>query len=340
MFLLVGALTAPAAQLPRPTLVREIGCESCASPTAFGSILEIAVDDDGAMLVVNTEPPMLRRFGADGLHRWSAGTAGAGPGEFRLPIGVILGANRVQIVDMTQRRVTRLDTLGRYLSSARLRGFPIGVSPQGRSGNFAILFDDFRGGRQVEKWTPTDSGRPAGTWPGAPASSTELAFSAVALSADGVLALARNINEYRIALHAPDGSVRTTLTRDIPRVPRSAEEIAALERIRERAAARVSAERGRSGSLGGAASRRPVNELKPHLTINGLQFDDAGRLWAATPRGDHTLTVFDVFAAEGRFLGEVRIPGVVRTFALAGRWLLVATEAEDGYPVVRLYSID
>jgi hypothetical protein len=58
-------------------------------------------------------------------------------------------------------------------------------------------------------------------------------------------------------------------------------------------------ERGRSGAS--LPLIRPTgSELKPHIAINGLRFDDAGRLWARTMRGNESLTIFDLFAADGR----------------------------------------
>ncbi|MFN0099758.1 MAG: hypothetical protein ACKVS7_13870 [Gemmatimonadaceae bacterium] len=58
-----------------------------------------------------------------------------------------------------------------------------------------------------------------------------------------------------------------------------------------------------------------------------------------TMRGDHAGTVFDVFSAGGAFLGEVRLSGVVAAFAFAGSWLAVASETDEGYPVVRIYRV-
>ena len=331
-----------AAQSLRLVLVGQIGCEACEGPTQFGSILDVAVDDSGSVLVTADEAPILRRFDWTGRLLWSGATTGSGPGEFRRPMRGMLGPGVIQVLDLAQRRVTRLDPVGQYRSSAPLRGFPAAVSAQGRSGTFLILFDDFRGGLRLERWTPGDSGTAHVALP-PPAQSRDpgtIIFPSIAVAANGDIALARDGNVYRIEVIGPDGTVGRTIVRDVSPVRRTAAEREAQERIRARAAARVNAERGRTGppvSPGPRPGGDP--DLKPHIGIDGLRYDDAGRLWVRTMRGDQSVTVLDVFSSTAQFLGEVRIEGSVGRFAHAGPWLALATDTKAGYPVVRLYRV-
>ncbi len=330
------------AQLPRLELVVEIGCETCDGPAQFGSILDLSVDPSGEVLVTAGEAPMLRRFDRNGRPVWAGAARGNGPGELQRPMRGMLGPGLTQVVDLSQRRVTRLDSTGRYRSSAPLRGFPAAVAAQGRTGAFVVLLDDFRGGLRLERWTPADSGPASVTLPPAPESPAPgtIVFPALAASPEGEIALARDINTYRIEVLGPDGSERRVLTRDVLRVRRTAAEREALDRITARAAARVGAERGRTGPPPGVAPRPGGDpDLKPHIMIDGLRYDDGGRLWVRTMRGDESVTVFDLFSPAGAFLGEVRIPAAVGRFALAGQWLALSAETEVGYPVVRLYTV-
>ncbi len=331
-----------AAQVPRLTPAFTIGCESCGDATEFGEVLDVAVDSSGGVLIINNSAPFLRRFDSGGVWRWSAGVSGSGPGEYRRAIWAIPSGAGVQVVDMTARRVSRLDATGRFVSSAPLRGFPATVAAQANSGAFVVLFDDFRGGYRLERWTAADTGRPHVALPATePRAPGAIVFTAMAGDRDGTLALARDVNRYRVQIVGPDGTLRRTITRDIPQARRSAEELEALDRIRQRAALRVSSERAAAATRNAPPTPRPSGapELKPHISIDGLQYDDAGRLWVRTMRGDHTVTVFDLFSPNGSFIGELRVPGRLGSFSLAGPWLAAAFEGEDGVPAVRVYRV-
>ena len=342
--LAVALAVAPAAaQLPRLSLEATIGCEACGGPAEFGTLLDVVVDAEGGVLVITNGAPFARRFDRSGTLHWSSGNEGSGPGEYRRAMWGVLAPTGVQLVDMSARRVSRLDAAGRFRSSATFRGFPAAVAAQGTTGAFVILTDDFRGGYRLERWTAADSGQPHFALPPAePRPPGAIVFTALAVANDGTVALVRDINDYRIQVIGADGTVRRTLVRELPRVRRTPEELAAQERVRQRAAARVAAERGTPPTGASPPRPRPAGDpdLKPHIAIDGMQFDDEGRLWVRTMRGDHNRTVFDLFAPGGAFLGEVRIDGQAGSFALAGRWLAVAAETEEGYPVVRIYRVD
>lgn len=329
------------AQLPSLTRVGEIGCSDCGTAAQFAIIRDLLVTDSGAVLVVSSEEPTLRYFDRRGAVRWAAGRTGTGPGEYRLPIRAALGPGGIQVVDMTLRRLTRLDAGGKFTSSAPLNGFASAVGARGRSGEIVILLDDFRGTFTLQRWSATDSAKVIGPVPkSAAALAGTLTIPSVAVSPTGQIAVLRDPNEYRILLLSPTGETASEIARDIPRMKRTPAEIAALERRRQQAASRAQSERGQRGGSGPAIPiRPPSDELKPHVLIDGLRFDDAGRLWAKTARGNENSTVFDVFAPDGKYLGEVTVPATVGTFSLAGRWFAADVESEDGTPRVVLFEI-
>lgn len=329
------------AQLPSLTRAGEMGCSDCGTAAQFATIRDVSVTDSGSVLVLVSEEPTLRYFDRGGAIRWTAGRAGTGPGEYRLPIRAALGPLGIQVVDMTLRRITRLDATGKFASSAPLNGFASSVGTRGRSGELVVLLDDFRGTFTLQRWSATDSAKIIGTVPkSAAAQAGTLTIPSIAVSPAGQIAVLRDPNEYRILLLAPTGETETEIARDIPRVKRTAAEIAAIERRRQQAADRVRSERGQRGGSGPAVPiRPPSDELKPHVWIDGLRFDDAGRLWAKTMRGNENSTVFDIFARDGRYLGEVAVPAAIGTFTLAGRWFAADVEADDGTPRVVLFEI-
>jgi len=331
------AVAQPAA-VPALELVVEIGCESCDGPLQLGSVLDVDVDQTGRILVTTGEAPMLRLFDHRGKLIWIAGDEGTGPGEFRRPMRALLGSSVIQVVDMTLRRVTRLDPDGRFRSSVPLRGFPTAVAPAVRSESFVILVDDFRGGLRLDRWTATDSGTtqaliapPGERRPGT------IVFSALAVAPDGRLAYAPDVDNYRIDLLSPDGAPLGAITREVARVKRTPEERAALDRLTARVSARVRGERRNEPTRAPRPSGDP--DWKPHLAIDGLRFDDAGRLWVRSMRGDQVSSVFDLFTAAGSFAGEVRLDGAVDRFAHAGHWIVVGGTTTADYPVVRLYRV-
>lgn len=328
-------------QVPTLSRVGEIGCSDCGSAAQFATIRDVAVTDSGWVLVVSSEAPTLRLFDRDGRVRWTAGREGTGPGEYRLPTRAAVGPRGVQVVDMTLRRITRLDGEGKFVSSAPLGGFASSTGVRGRSGEVVTLIDDFRGAFTLVRWSPNDSGVSIGAVPkSAAALAGTLTIPSIAVSPSGNVAVVRDPNEYRIIVLSASGQTIREVTREIPRLKRTPEEIAAMERRRQAAASRLRDERGqRGGSAPVLPIRPPSDELKPHIAIDGIRFDDAGRLWARTMRGNESTTVFDLFSPDGRYLGEVNVPAFIGAFALAGRWLVADVESPDGTPRIVFWEV-
>lgn len=79
---------------------------------------------DGGIIVGVRGSYEVRRFGPDGIHRWSAGRKGDGPGEFRAVslLGGCTTARSVFVYDRQHGRVTVLDGDGRLV-----RTFPLAL---------------------------------------------------------------------------------------------------------------------------------------------------------------------------------------------------------------------
>jgi hypothetical protein len=329
------------AQVPMLARVGEIGCSDCGTAAQFATITDVAATDSGAVLVLSSEAPTLRFFDRSGAVRWTSGRAGTGPGEYRLPLRVVIGPRRIRVVDMTLRRITTLDAAGKFTSSAPLTGFASSAGARGRTGELVVLLDDFRGTFTLQRWSDADSAQAIGTVPkSAAAQAGTLTIPSIAVSPAGQIAVLRDPNEYRILVLSPTGETVTEIVRDIPRIKRTPGEIAAVERRRQAAADRVRGERAQRGGSGPAVPiRPPSDELKPHVMIDGLRFDDAGRLWTKTMRGNERATVFDLFASDGKYLGEVKVPAAVGAYSIAGRWFVASVESEDGTPRVTVFEI-
>jgi hypothetical protein len=341
-FIALTALYAPTlvSQVPTLTRVGEIGCSDCGTAAQFATITDLAANDSGSVLVLSSEEPTLRYFDRSGAARWTGGRDGTGPGEYRLPTRAVFGPGGVQIIDMTLRRITRLDRNGAFINSRPLGGFASSTGARGRTGELVVLMDDFRGTFTLQRWSASDSARAIGTVPrSTSAQSGTLTIPSIAVAPSGQIAVVRDPNEYRILMLSPAGQTVAELTREIARVKRTPEEIAAIERRRQAAVSRIGSERGERRGSAAPPIRLPSEEVKPHISIDGVRFDDSGRLWVKTMRGNERSTVFDLFAHDGKFLGEVMVPAAIGAFSLAGRWFVADVESPDGTPRVVFWEV-
>jgi hypothetical protein len=340
--LLIATLLAPtivvAQDVPRLTAVATIGCSECGGPMQFATIMDVVLATDGSIITVGNDAPILRAFDQDGRVLWTSGRHGEGPGEYRLAVRAVPGPRGIQVLDMTLRRISRLHGDGTFASATAVGAFPAASAGHGASSDLYVLADNFRGAKTLHRWAYADSGRRIGGIPGEEQAGV-VAFAAVAVAPSGELAVQPDINEYVIHRLDASGKVIGEWRRDIERVRRTPDEVAALERVRQRAAERAGAEAGRG--RGGAPPLRSsgTEDLKPHAAIDGLRFDDTGRLWVRTMRGDHTRTILDVFSPSGSWLGEVVVLFPMGAFSLAGRWLAADVEADDGTRRVMIWEV-
>jgi hypothetical protein len=328
----------PTLQAQVPTISRKltIGCESCSGPEQFGSIWDVSVSASGEVLVTNKEAPMLRRFDANGKSSWTGGPKGKGPGEFELPIRGALTSAGIVVIDMTNSRVTEIGPSGQVGAMVPLTSMAT-TSGVDRRGEMVVGYDDMgRSFRVMAKPAGATELRLLARFPGS------FRNKSVALAPDGGAAVALDGQKYEIQRVGADGSALPPIIRDIPRPQRSAVEEAEFRQRLNRDLGAMAAEMKSQGKGEMVAPPTiPAGErgFKPHMTVDGLRYDDAGRLWVHTMRGDETKTVLDVFAAGGDFLGSVTLPMRIAHFALAGSYLATAGENEDGIPVVTVWTV-
>ena len=337
--------TAPAAaQIPRVERLVEIGCEDCGDARQFASTWDIAVTPAGDVLVVDRDAPTLRMFDKVGRPIWGRGRPGAGPGEYRFAMrAAVTPDGSVHVVDMRLRRLTRLGPDGTVRQSLTVPFFPAGVAVRRQQGELVFLTDDFKGGGTIERW-PASAEAPVRvgnvTTPPASHTGTTIAPS-IAVAPNGTIAYLGSSDRYEIHRLSPTGTPLPPIVRDIPRVRRTAEEIAATQsRIGSvGGASKAAAEGKQAGSSKSVLPRDSGLEFKPHAPVDALRYDDAGRLWVRTMRGDGKRTVFDIFAPSGAYVGELTVPARVENYSLAGEYLATAGERDDGVPVVVLWSV-
>lgn len=342
--LLTTALLVPglaAAQLPTIEKLTQIGCAECDGPLQLTTIFDVAVTDSGDIVVADRSAPMIRVFDRTGRVLWSGGRSGGGPGEYRFPMRVAIGPDRsFSVVDMRARRMTRLARDGTVKATEPILAFPAAVGTRGRTGEMILLMDDFRGPFAVERWTPAAAKSvPFTTIARTPSPvGPAMIQPSIAVASSGILAFGTDPFTYRIGRLGPDGKAMPDIVRDIPRARRSEAEMQAL-------ASRVAMGPERRSAEGGVSRGAPTSgsavdyTLKPFFPLDGLRYDDLGRLWVLTTRGAGQEAIFDIFAASGAFLGSTTLPAHVGTFSLAGSYLVTGGEDADGVPRVTLWRV-
>lgn len=344
-----GLLQAQASTTSPPMLQRDltIGCESCGGALQFGNIWEVALSSTGDMVVVDRDAPMLREFDTNGRSRWQGGRKGQGPGEYQLVLRAAYAADGSLIIaDMTGRRVTSLGIDRSVVKTTPLSVFATTAGADAR-GTLTLAAESPRGALALVEWR-------AGALRSISLSQRDSApaiakNSSVARAANGTIAVAMNNEDYRIQRFDSLGARLPDLTRSIARVRRTPAEVNALRARVERNQRMMTSIEGARASSGARRSAPstvkplPVSvgelTLKPHFAVDGLRYDPHGRLWVRTMRGDEATTVFDVFASSGAFLGSVSMQGEIQVFAFGGRWMLTASENDDGVPQVTRWLV-
>ena len=309
-----------------------VGCAMCDDATAFGRIQGIALLSDGTTVVVDRDEPMVRLLDPDGGVVAAWGRTGDGPGELRMPLDVaVTSRDGILVADAMKTRLVAFDRNGTPSRDVPLTQTAMDVrgSPEGgwialqearwaTMSGAVILLDD----QPRQHSTPlgdTRDGLTDGNGDGATAGT----FSS-APGPDGRVAVSLG-DEYRVRVLNPDGTPLHEIRRDIARVRRTAEEVAAIREDRERA------RRTRGGGHPESAGAEvEVDPLHPHLfSRDALSYDGEGRLWVRTPRGGPTKTIFDLFDSTGAFLGEVVADRALTDFFLGKETLVGVTEDRD-----------
>lgn len=323
-----------------------IGMAEGTGPARFGGIAAVEADSAGRIWVLERQAKELRLFDPRGRHLGTIGRQGEGLGELRDPIGMAWAPDgTIWVADPGAGRFTVFDGNGTYIGTHPrhvagyavpwLGGFgPDGllyeiatVAPAGAEPRQALLRFDASVEPLDTIRLPTHAGAPfllrrdsAGVAAGVPFAPGQV----MALDPRGFLWMGIN-DRYRLAQLRLGGDTVRIVEREAADVPVSPAE-------REAAAGlRGGTDPGGRVDAGRIPARKPAYE---QVILDG------GGVWVrpALPAGEAG-AAFDVFDAEGRYQGRVRLPGgmdafpapVIRGDAIYG----VARDSLDVQHVVR-----
>ncbi len=340
----VAIVDNPAAELwtpgTRPTVVEElrIGTATGAPELQFGQISGIDVDSQGRIFVLDQQASRIRVFGPDGAFIKEMGARGSGPGELsQFALGVFLTAGDTLLVaDMGQARTTRWAPDGTPLGSVPIdmaQGIPMrwDITPDRRlvqqartmplPGAMDVEARDFllvRGSDGAVRDTLLEL--PAGqTFQFRQGGASVKLFESEpvwALDSNGHVVFGIN-SEYRLLVHDGTGQLTRIIQHPFERRPvTDTDKLAFMRFMREMMS--------QSGAPPAAVDQvlAGVSFADNYPAFASLLGGPAGTIWVQHVRTAEQVVAaggefsaqdvggsdFDVFDADGRFLGTLALP--------------------------------
>lgn len=328
---------------------------------------DIAIADDGSVLVVEARPSHVKVYGPDGSFMRSIGREGSGPGEFRSAWIAVRGDTLVLQDPQNARATTYNWRTGALLSERRTTCcyyFPIGIDAAGRASARAMQAPDSTlGNPQAFVRFPVNGStadtivvaaghRGEESRPWIVREGNRIRFtSTVPLqprayhTVNPAGAFVTGFSSEYILRRTSDGRDTTALYgRDWTTTPVSGADKARIvdqrvEEVRQNAGADVDAAVIR-------ASFDPAMIPDTRPAYDGFWLDAAGRTWVRLGSADTAVVEFDLFDEQGRWLDVIRVEGsgwprsTWAPVALGRREAAVILEGEDGRPLVRVYRIE
>lgn len=288
-----------------------IGAVNGNTPDVFGEIGSFDVDALGRIYILDRQAGDIRVFDDAGHYVRTMGRAGAGPGELGAPTGLAISNDRVWVVDPGNGRYTVFDTTGAFVAVhprpifASIYPWFGGVDSEGRLLDMAFepraLIRINSDGMPLDTiLLPTPDANPP-TFPFTDAEGRARGFRFVPFTPRFQMALdaERGIwfgmpSEYRFYLRSHAGDTLRIVERSYRPVRIGRGELAdTLEGLDEFA------------RQGGRVDRSLIPSERP--AYEAMFVADNGYVWTRTAGvpGDEG-HAFDVFDAEGRYLGSVR----------------------------------
>lgn len=296
-----------------------IGSAMSDGPDLFGAILSFDVDAWGRIFVLDDLAQEVRVFDSDGAFVRTVGRKGEGPGEFLQAGSVDLSRNgEIWVMGMSQGRVAIFDTAGTFMRQEPtlaggmvLKPYPGGFDPVGR---YNVVL---RGGglRRMARFDQSFSPIDTISLPENP-EETEY-FELVNEGGGGIRVgvpfqgfmtwrFSRTgtvwtllAGRYQLTEMTSDGDVLRRITKEHEPIPVTGDELEeAIERL------------DWFTNQGGTIDRSKFPRSKP--ATRSFFVDDERNLWVelVVPFADEADAgrIFDIFDAEGRFLGTIRLP--------------------------------
>ena len=323
--------------------VLRIGTSGADADYQFGQITGIAELADGRIAVFDTQGQEMRLYSADGAYLQTIGGPGSGPGEFGLGAGPILvgPGDTLVVPDVTNQRVNRfapdgeplgsfplnfasgipmawLDTQGgEIVTQMRAMAFPGQARPTSENAGNDVLVRRRTDGTVIDTALVVKSGGTFQLGDGAGSIEFFAPEPVWALTEDGVMYGVTD--DYRFFVYGPDGALARIISRPFESRAVAGEDqqylIDAMARIWEDFGVPPPAIEQLRGTIGFAETYPAYALLRggPEGSIWVQRLRDLGAMTVEERENFNPMLGFgsptwDVFDAEGRYMGRVEMP--------------------------------
>ena len=318
------------------SVLHEIGTGSGMDTLLFGSMRSFDVDAQGQVHVLDNQTQQIHVFGTDGVWVRTVGGSGSGPGEFEGASRVDINSNgEYFVMEMQRGRLNILSPSGHYVDSMPINStgwdcwpYPGGRDFMGRYNAAVIRSDPEDSYLELARFdaslTPLDT---------VPMPESPVEFEYFTHTSEDGSSMSATI-PFQASFEwsfSPSGNLWTLLTgpyelaevsphgRVLRRISIPIEPEAVT--LAERQEARVRLEW--FTNQGGQIDLARIPDTKPAAEF--FFVGDDGAIWVnrTAPSEDDANRIFDLFEAEGRFLGTVRL-----SFALQSDPLPIVREGK------------
>jgi hypothetical protein len=294
---------------------------------AFGRILTFAVDDEGAICVLDQKDSHIKVFDAFGRYVRTIGRKGQGPGELLMPMTLSLNRTTGELaVHQLSRRMSYFKTDGTFLrqqslkDTMALRGL---VDSRGNIYVIDLVHGDHDSSYVIKKLSPDAAMISILAQSPAPGTDRPNPFMAIpSFLLDQSDNLVYGYPEtYEVQFMAPsDGKVFKMIVREYDPAPITESE----------KKDRLAAVPPGSGTV--------YEFSKYHSAYEGFFMSDLGHLLVRTwEKTDDGKDINDIFDAEGRFLGRISLKSY--GIAILKDKYYALEQDEDGYQYVKRYAV-
>lgn len=303
-----------------------LGGAEAKGDNSFNRIMSIAVDGGGNIYVLDYKESHVKVFDKSGRYLRTIGRKGQGPGELESTHALDLFYPSDSLFVLEGARISVFDSTGKFSRSLSLRGFgnlQMEIDTREHIYLLSFVLEEKETRYRIDKY---DSDlKPIALMAQTPGlidmSGTNDPFGPLPFFA--IDAKDRFLygfpKAYEIRIFDEDGKETGRILKDYDPVEVTAEEIAAAKK-----------------------NNPPDIKLKfgkYHAPFRRFYTDDEGRLLVQTYRkaGENRGYIYDVFDANGRFLGVTSLAD--RPLLIKGNRLYSLEEDEDGYQIIKRYAI-
>ena len=323
----------------------------------FGQISGLATDSKGQIIVSDAKDNNIRVYSATGVHQFTIGQSGAGPGDFKSPENIAIAKDgKLWVKEGMNHRFSILDVVapkGKFVRSipnmsnsgtadrthwdAEGRAIVLNAAPPAPGKPFRTVrsFVDSSGKIVARDTAPIISLDSVEQWKFQSGNGGEATYSKPfgaqriqAFGAGGLAAFAVNTN-YAVSLVDAHGKRIALLRRSVTPLPLSTSNLQRVNEQMENVA--------KMNKVSVSSLKFAVAKTKP--VISNLTFDVDGRLWVTRSVADDKPIEADVYDRTGKWVAMMQWPkDVSLSFgAVSGDvGLGVATDKDGVQRVVRL----